>query len=151
MIIKSCLWFAVVVCVATVSAQQPERNYAASPNPHIRLFASVLRESVWPNPWIFRLLGESGAGLRNARRPRSHGRFKYVRKGISRSFVGWQPRAAENAGVRIRIDDSGPHTKGLGRRLDRRRDGMVLNFDFKNWSQSCASMREYCVKGIACP
>jgi hypothetical protein len=24
---------------------------------------------------------------------------------------------------------------------------MVLNFEFKNWSQSCASMKEYCVKG----
>lgn len=149
MILKSCLLFSVVVCIATVYAQQPGPDYGASPNPHIRLFANVLRESVWPEPRIFicwenlTKAYETPAGL--------------VRSAVSSTwemesrvrFIGWQPCAAENAGVRIKIDDSGPHTKALGRRLDRRRDGMVLNFEFKNWSQSCASMRDYCIKGLA--
>ena len=53
MILKCCLLFAVVVCVATLSAQQPGRDNAASANPHIRLFANVLRDSVWTSPRIF--------------------------------------------------------------------------------------------------
>lgn len=47
MIPKGCLLFAVV---GTLSAQQPTSDYAASANLHIRLFANVLRDSVWPNP-----------------------------------------------------------------------------------------------------
>jgi len=64
-------------------------------------------------------------------------------------FTGWLKCAPENAGIRILIDDSGPHTKGLGRYLDGVKDGMVLNFTFANWSQSCKSMHDFCVRAIA--
>ena len=149
MTFKNSLLFVVVASVATVSAQQASRDYAASPNPHIRLFANILRDSVWPNPRIFvcwenlTAAHEAPAGLVRSAVSNTWERESRIR------FIGWQSCAAENAGVRIKIDDSGPHTKGLGRRLDRRRDGMVLNFDFKNWSQSCASTKEYCVMGVA--
>ena len=80
-----------------------------------------------------------------------------VRKSITDSweaasqlrFTGWQKCAAQNRGIRILIDDSGPHTKGLGRRLDGVANGMVLNFTFNNWSSSCKSMRDSCIKSIA--
>jgi hypothetical protein len=147
-ILKCCLLFAVVVWMATLSAQQSP-DYAASANPHIRLFANVLRDSVWTSPRIFVCWENLAETYKTS--------ASLVRSAISSTwekesrvrFVGWQACAAENAGIRIRLDDSGPHTKSLGRRLDRRHDGMVLNFEFKNWSQSCASMKEYCVKGIA--
>jgi hypothetical protein len=64
-------------------------------------------------------------------------------------FTGWQKCAPENAGIRILIDDSGPHTQGLGRYLDGVKDGMVLNFTFENWSQSCRTMHDFCVRAIA--
>lgn len=64
-------------------------------------------------------------------------------------FTGWQKCAQENAGIRILIDDSGPHTQGLGRYLDSVKDGMVLNFTFENWSQSCKTMHDFCVRAIA--
>jgi len=64
-------------------------------------------------------------------------------------FTGWQKCATENAGIRILIDDSGPHTKGLGRYLDGVKNGMVLNFQFNNWSQSCKTMHDFCVRAIA--
>jgi hypothetical protein len=47
-------------------------------------------------------------------------------------FTGWQKCAQENAGIRILIDDSGPHTQGLGRYLDGVKNGMVLNFTYAN-------------------
>jgi len=67
-------------------------------------------------------------------------------------FRGWLPCAERSSGVRIFISDEGPHTIGLGNQLDGKTRGMVLNFTFANWSQSCASSpaeRDYCIKGIA--
>jgi hypothetical protein len=64
-------------------------------------------------------------------------------------FTGWQKCGVQNRGIRILIDDSGPHTKGLGKRLDGVVNGMVLNFTFDNWAQSCKTMRDACVKSIA--
>ncbi|HEV2914458.1 MAG TPA: M57 family metalloprotease [Pyrinomonadaceae bacterium] len=64
-------------------------------------------------------------------------------------FTGWQRCATINKGIRILIEDSGPHTKGLGRYLDGVQNGMVLNFTFNNWSQSCQTQREFCIKTIA--
>ena len=80
-----------------------------------------------------------------------------VRKSITDSweaasqlrFTGWQKCGAQNRGIRILIDDSGPHTKGLGKRLDSVVNGMVLNFTFNNWSSSCKTMKDACIKSIA--
>jgi hypothetical protein len=65
------------------------------------------------------------------------------------TFSGWQKCAKVNRGIRIRIDDSGPHTKGLGSQLDGKPDGMVLNFTFQNWGTSCQQKRDYCMRAIA--
>jgi hypothetical protein len=67
-------------------------------------------------------------------------------------FQGWRACAANNRGIRIRIEDSGPHVKRLGRFLDGVRDGMVLNFIFDNWGRSCAyseARRRACVASVA--
>lgn len=67
-------------------------------------------------------------------------------------FEGWQACVPGNYGIHIRIDDSGPHTKGLGRQLDRKQDGMVLNFTFNNWSPTCKeneARRKSCIYTIA--
>jgi hypothetical protein len=64
-------------------------------------------------------------------------------------FRGWQPCAERSSGVRIFISDEGPHTIGLGRQLDGKTRGMVLNFTFAKWSQPCAQERDYCIKAIA--
>lgn len=65
------------------------------------------------------------------------------------SFSGWKKCATLNKGIRIRIEDSGPHTKGLGNQLDGKLDGMVLNFTFENWSEGCKTQREFCIRAIA--
>jgi hypothetical protein len=64
-------------------------------------------------------------------------------------FTGWQKCATQNAGIRILIDDSGPHTKGLGRYLDGVQNGMVLDFTFNNWSPACRTEHDFCVRAIA--
>jgi hypothetical protein len=67
-------------------------------------------------------------------------------------FRGWENQCSQNsAGIRIQISDVGPHTKGLGRQIDGKPNGMVLNFTFDNWSPACKSQDMYtmCVKSIA--
>jgi hypothetical protein len=67
-------------------------------------------------------------------------------------FTGWGQCESSSAGIRILVSDEGPHTKGLGRQLSGIRNGMVLNFTFKNWSQSCATPethRKKCITTIA--
>jgi len=68
----------------------------------------------------------------------------------SLQFVGWQEcPSSEFNGIRIKVEDSGPHTKGLGRYLMNKKNGMVLNFTFENWSPSCQNQRQQCINSIA--
>lgn len=144
----------ILVVTATIGsfaahAQPPNRNYEASTNPHIRRFASVLYGSKWPSPQIFvcwENLSEAQAADGNL-----------VRAAVTRTwekesvvrFVGWQQCAAVNAGIRVLVADRGAHTKALGRRLDRWKEGVVLNFDFKNWNAGCQTHRSSCIESIA--
>jgi hypothetical protein len=143
----ACALVSIVSFAARSEVQQPDRNYAASSNPHIRLFASVLKDSVWTSRSIFvcwenlESVNADPAAMVRAAVSRTWEKQSAVR------FIGWETCAAENAGIRIRIEDSGPHTKGLGRRLDRQRDGMVLNFEFAKWP--CSEPRKFCVESIA--
>ena len=64
-------------------------------------------------------------------------------------FLGWGTCAANTGGIRIKIEDSGPHVKFLGKYVDGKRAGMVLNFTFDNWSPACKTMLDLCVRSIA--
>ncbi len=64
-------------------------------------------------------------------------------------FTGWGQCALGNFGIHIRISDEGPHTKGLGRHLDRVLDGMVLNFSFKVWGRAFAPTLDRSIETIA--
>lgn len=67
------------------------------------------------------------------------------------NFVGWERCTRSSPrGIRIKVSDEGPHTKGLGTQLAGRAAGMVLNFSFNNWSQSCqGASRQSCIEVIA--
>ncbi len=64
-------------------------------------------------------------------------------------FSGWGACQADTLGIGIRIEDSGPHVKQLGKFLNGVRNGMVLNFTFNNWSTSCKTQREFCIRVLA--
>lgn len=64
-------------------------------------------------------------------------------------FVGWGQCADSSRGIRIRIQDAGPHVIRLGSDLDGRSDGMVLNFTFSNWGTSCRADPDECIYKIA--
>jgi Astacin (Peptidase family M12A) len=61
----------------------------------------------------------------------------------------WGPCKPGFGGIRVHVEDVGPHTIDLGNRLAGRPKGMVLNFTYQNWSPACQTMREYCDQVIA--
>jgi hypothetical protein len=52
------------------------------------------------------------------------------------SFTGWGACPVASKGIRIKVEDTdhGAYTEGLGPQLNGVKNGMVLNFDFQNWS-----------------
>ncbi len=49
------------------------------------------------------------------------------------AFTGWTECTEQAANIRIKVQDSGPHTRGIGRQLNNRRNGLLLNFTFNKW------------------
>lgn len=117
----------------------------------------VLGRSIWANPTIsvcWENLNSSTQQQRN-----------WVRDAVTRTwqahssvvFVDWNacnsvgPRQSNNL-IRIEVADeavSGPHTKGLGKDLNNKVNGMRLNFTYNNWGTSCRNMVQYCSEVIA--
>ena len=67
-------------------------------------------------------------------------------------FTGWQPCAERSDGIRVFIHDAaddGPHTKGLGRDLNAKPKGMVLNFTFQNWVPYGGNHGDLSIKSVA--
>ncbi|MCC7442483.1 MAG: hypothetical protein IT285_12675 [Bdellovibrionales bacterium] len=72
-------------------------------------------------------------------------------------FTGWEKctDSTQDDSIRIGVKDDAdenPHVKVLGKGLEGRANGMVLNFDFVTWSPSCSwstSTRFYCIRTIA--
>lgn len=67
-------------------------------------------------------------------------------------FIWASGACTRNArGIRILIQDTGPHARFLGKHLDGVRNGLVLNFTFRNWSPTCARSEEArlgCIRGL---
>lgn len=64
-------------------------------------------------------------------------------------FKEWSACDVQTKGIRIKVEDTGPHVKSLGKYLDGWADGMVLNFTFARWGESCRDDMEQCIKSIA--
>jgi hypothetical protein len=109
----------------------------------------ALASAVWPSPSI-PVCWENP-------RPDDSEQRGWVQQAVSSTwesasavdFTGWGACEPSSGGIRVRIQDTGPHTKGLGRHLDGMRDGMVLNFTFGNWSSDCRYDPEQCIRTIA--
>ena len=124
-------------------------DIVASQNPHVKPFAAILNVARWPSPNI-PVCWENPT-------PVDAAAMAWVKDSVERTwsaasalkFTGWAKCAPINKGIRIRIADAGPHVKSLGRLIDGKVDGMVLNFAFASWSQSCQAKREHCIRAVA--
>lgn len=64
-------------------------------------------------------------------------------------FAGWGRCTTNTKGIRILIQDSWPGCNGLGRQLDGIPNGMVLNFTYLTFGESCQPKRADCTRKIA--
>ncbi len=67
-------------------------------------------------------------------------------------FEGWNQCVPGNYGIHILIADAGPHVAWLGKELDKKPNGMRLNFAFVKWGAPCRASepaRNACIKSIA--
>lgn len=126
-----------------------------SANPHIKPYAYILSTAIWPSRRIFVCWDNPSDEYKEE--------MQIVRTAVADSwekysgltFSGWQKCGATNAGIRITISDEGPYTRGLGKEVQTGKGtqagGMVLNFTFGNWSQSCqdSDRRNMCIRSVA--
>lgn len=133
-------------------AQDTPRGFSGSSNPHIEKWAYILTAAKWPTTVIY-ICWENPSKADETERG-------WVQQAVAATwqsasalqFKGWGPCATKVEGIRVRIHDSGPHVKSLGRGLDGMADGMVLNFAFNNWSPACKTdqkQRKLCIESIA--
>jgi Ricin-type beta-trefoil lectin domain-like/Astacin (Peptidase family M12A) len=110
----------------------------------------ISSQTLWPSPTI-PVCWDLVAGTFATERV-------WVREALQRSweaasavtFTGWGTCVAGARGLRIQVRDVQPFTAGLGRQLDGKVGGMVLNFTFAAYDPTCAgSRRESCIRGIA--
>ena len=64
-------------------------------------------------------------------------------------FLGWDECTLAADGIRIQVEDIGPHVVALGNDLDGVENGMSLNFTYNNWSPDCKTQRQFCSEVIA--
>jgi len=118
--------------------------------------AYILQTAIWKTSFI-PVCWEHGAPNGDER--------GWVRDAIAKSwesphsalqFIGWGDCATSAVGIRIVVKDDGgddgPHTVGLGKDIDGKAGGMVLNFTFKTWGTLCAAgetQRQLCIRSIA--
>jgi Astacin (Peptidase family M12A) len=113
------------------------------------LFGTMLRSSKWTRmPIGVCWENPSAENLDNRALVRRAVEETWVSNSAVR-FAGWEACDQNTPGLRIRIADEEPHTKALGYYLDRYPAGMVLNFQFTNWSRGCTQTRDFCIYAVA--
>ncbi|KDM93491.1 PKD domain-containing protein [Photobacterium galatheae] len=109
-----------------------------------------LKSSIWKYndiPVCWENFGQSTSAEREWVRSAIHNSWE---KHSQVSFHGWGQCQRSSSGIRISVEDKGPHVKKLGRYLDGYRNGMVLNFTYNNWGgDACKFNRQWCSEVIA--
>ena len=130
-------------------SESPSPDIVNSESPHIKPYAAMIQAAKWTTVSIPVCWENPSADYVKEMEWTRDAIHKTWEAASALKFTGWVKCAAVNNGIRIQIADVGPHVKSLGMLLDRMEKGMVLNFTFKNWSQTCQSNKENCIRAIA--
>ena len=113
------------------AAEPEESPYENPPESISPLY--VLEESIWESN-IIDLCWENLDQNNEAERVLIQSVIENTWEAVSLvDFVGWEACTPESRGIRIRLSDEPPHTKGLGTSIDGLENGMVLNVTFDHW------------------
>jgi hypothetical protein len=122
---------------------------AKSLNPHVKPYAAIVAEARWDSNKVFVCWENPVSRFKEPMKWTEDAIGRTWAKESGLSFSGWEKCAQENRGIRILIDDSGPRVVKLGKYLDRKKNGMSLNFTFNNWFIECQGNLEFCIRAIA--
>jgi hypothetical protein len=138
-LVKSCLTFLLIIAFATASYSQVPQGFD--------LYTKV--STIWNSSSIPVCWENASGNFNNEMNWVQDAAFNSWERSSAINFTGWGRCTGNSNGIRIQIDDQGPHTIGLGTELNGVPNGMTLNFTFQSWSQSCQSTRERCIRLIA--
>ncbi|QSQ14921.1 FG-GAP-like repeat-containing protein [Myxococcus landrumensis] len=145
-----CTLLAFVGCGSPTPNEEPPHPLIDTGNVSQPLYLSS--DVVWPSDTIS-VCWENASAANIAERAWTQAGVQSTWSSASAvRFSGWTACPPANTffpGIRIRISDEQPHTKGLGYSLANVSASMVLNFTFNNWSPSCQTQRESCIRTIA--
>lgn len=68
------------------------------------------------------------------------------------TFEGWQACQESSIGIRVSVQDTGPHTVALGKKINGIKNGLVLNFTYAAWEPGCLKteqIRQFCTRTAA--
>jgi len=145
--------FVVVSLLALSTVAVPTSSFAQAALPagitDDELFGTVIRGSKWPSLTI-PVCWENPT-------PADLKYRDIVQKAVKETWVSyssltfseWNTCSTGSKGIRILIADQEARTEAIGKYLDGRPNGMVLNFTFKSWSKDCKGDEEFCVYAIA--
>ena len=110
--------------------------------------ASLVRRAKWGSSKIeicWENSSEENASNREAVRDAIHKTWAFYSKV---QFVGWEKCTSGSNGIRILIKNEASHVKALGRFLNARPAGMVLNFSLDE-TERCKDNVEFCIRALA--
>ena len=64
-------------------------------------------------------------------------------------FQGWSACLQDTQGIRILLSDEHSRVLAIGRFLDGRPGGMILNVSFRRWNPTCRLRLQFCIHAIA--
>jgi hypothetical protein len=114
-------------------------------------FGTVQYTAIWKQPAISVCWEDASPHYETQRTLVRNAILSTWQKQSRLQFVGWGPCAAAAPGIHVAVADDaeGPQVKALGRYLDARPSGMVLNFQFEQWSPQCQANVSFCAWAIA--
>lgn len=97
---------------------------------------------LWPDPSLFVCWENPDPALEAARALVQQAITDTWQANSALQFLGWGACGETSVGIRIKVEDTGPHTLQLGKELDGVPDGMVLNLTFKSYDSGCSSSQD---------
>jgi hypothetical protein len=114
-----------------------------------QLYGTMIKASRWQNPNIAVCWENPEDGNAHYLELTQQAVKDTWEKNSAVRFTGWGKCVKDAPGVHVRISDEPPHVIAVGRYLDTRFDGIILNFKFENWKLDCAETRDFCISAIA--
>ena len=112
-------------------------------------FGAVQKNAIWTNPRIPVCWENPSPADERLRGVVKEAVAATWEKHSALVFTGWDACRMDSLGIRILIADGHPHVKALGRYVDGRPEGMLLNFTFATFSSGCQTQVEFCVRALA--